>query len=244
MARRRREEANAIATQEITNGLEAIRSFGSEENDDLYISAEGNYFTESFAIRTIISSEDTHRFIKKVEMLVRSSREYKAYIGHLRSGLGMDHCSFLSGIDMSNGDITLEFHHCPLTLFDIVDIIIAHRLNCEKAITSLTIADEVLANHMENRVGILPLSRTVHKLVHSGSVIVHPAQVHGDWLRFLRAYSSGVDGDTVSKLLRFCSITENTMLTSTKKISASDCHPRLRADVVVPTKAEIRLLLG
>jgi hypothetical protein len=236
------EAGTEIAQADVSTGLEAVRSHGSRD-DELRIAAEGNFFSEPFATSRMVTAEESVRFVKKVELLVRNSREYKAFVGHLRHDLAMDRCSFLPGIDMSTDDVTLEFHHHPLTLFQIVDVVLAHRLASGHAVTSLTVADEVLAAHASGMVGVLPLSRTVHRLVHAGAIVVHPAQVHGDWLSFLRAYPLGVDAETVAGLLGFCSVTEEAMVASLAKIDASASAPRLRADAVVPDPAEVRLLL-
>lgn len=227
---------------EVSTGLEAIRSFGSRD-DELYIQADGRFFVEQFTTSQIVTAEENVRFIKKVEQLVRTSREYKAFIGHLRNDLGMNRCSFLSGIDMTMDDVTLEYHHCPLTLYQIVDVVMSHRLNSGQAVTSLTVADEVLQAHMLGMVGVLPLARTVHKLVHAGTVSVHPSQIHGDWLAFLRAYPLGISEELIAQLLRFVATTEDEVVEGARKIDASAATPRLRADVIVPSSEEINLLL-
>lgn len=228
---------------EIATGLESIRLHG-DRDEELYLSADGNFFEESFMTSRIVTAEENVKFIKKIEALVRGSSEYKCYIGYLRNDLGMNRCSFMSGIDMSNDDITLEMHHAPLTLFQIVEIIIGHRLNRGQAVTSLSIADEVMNMHFENKVGMVPLTKSAHKLVHARSLTIHPAMVHGNYLGFLRDYPDGVDETVISQIIDFVQISESDVYENSLKIDGSSATPILRADVNIPTRDQINLLLS
>ena len=109
---------------EVSSGLAAISTFGDTE-EELAIQADGQFFVEEFFTKNIYSSEENISFIKKIESIVRSSREYKIYISHLRNDLNMNRCSFLGNIDTTTDEVSLEMHHCPLTLFDIVDIVLS-----------------------------------------------------------------------------------------------------------------------
>ena len=252
MARQRREQPapppTSVAVQpppvspEVAHGLEAIRLHGGRD-EELYLSAPTSFFQEAFMTDRIVTAEESTRFIKKIEALVRSSREYSRYIAYMRTDLGMNRCSFLSNLDMSSDEISLEFHHCPINLYQIVDIIITHRLARGQAVTSLSVADEVMRAHYDNTIGLVPLSRSVHKLVHSGALVVHPAMVHGNWLEFLRAYPDGVNEELIASLLAFVNVTEDDVSAATQKIDASQTAPRLRDDSFVPSREELNLLL-
>lgn len=226
---------------EVMTGLEAIRVHDGRD-EELYLSAEGNFFEEAFVTDRIVTAEEQVRFIKKIEALVRGSREYKAYIGYLRNDLGMDRCSVLPNLDTTAG-VTLEFHHAPLNLFQIVDIIINHRLSRGQPVTSLSVADEVMRMHAENLVGLIPVSRSVHKLIHAGALTVHPAMVHGDWLGFLKAYPDGVTEDIISAMLRFVSVTEQLVVEMAEKVDAAAAEPRFREGAYIPSRDEVNLLL-
>lgn len=231
-----------VVPAEVASGLEAIRSYGSRD-EELYLRSDGGFFEEPFMTDRIVSAEESVRFIKKIEALVRGSREYKTYISYLRVDLGMNRCSFLPNLDVSTDDIGLEMHHCPLTLFEIVDIVITHRLGRGQAVTSLSVADEVMRAHFDNAVGLVPVCRSAHKLVHSGALFVHPLMVHGAWIEFLRAYSDGVSEETVAKLIAFLNTPEEVVARSAAKIDGRLAQPRLRADVVVPTREQVGVLL-
>ena len=225
----------------VSSGLEAIRSHGGRD-EELYISADGAFFEEAFMTDRIVTAEEHVRFVKKIEALVRGSPEYSAYVGYLRNELRMDRCSFLPGLDMSENEVGLEMHHAPLTLFAIVDIVISHRLARGQAVTSLTVADEVMRAHYEEKVGIVPLSRTAHKLVHSGALTLHPAMIHGGWVDFLRDYPDGVDEVTISKLIEFLAVTEESVVATAGKASGA-AVPLLREGASVPTVEQVKMLL-
>ena len=231
-----------VVPAEVASGLEAIRSHGGRD-EELYLSAEGSFFEESFMTDRIVTAEENVRFIKKIEALVRGSREYKSYISYLRNDLNMNRCSFLPNLDFSTDEVGLEMHHCPITLYTLVDVVITHRLARGQAVTSLSVADEVMRMHFENKVGLVPLCRSAHKLVHSGGLIVHPLMVHGDYLGFLRSYPDGVSEELVAQLLAFINVDETAVANSAAKIDGRLAQPRLRDDSVVPSRDEVNLLL-
>lgn len=227
---------------EVASGLEAIRLHGGRD-EELYLSAEGSFFEEAFVTDRIVTAEEASRFIKKIEALIRTSPEYKTYIGYLRSDLGMNRCSFLPNLDVTTDEVGLEMHHCPLNLFQVVEVVVNHRLTRGQPVTSLSVADEVMRMHFEDKIGLVPLSRSVHKLVHAGSVVVHPAMVHGDWVGFLRAYPDGVAEELIAALLRFVVVDEAVVAESAEKLDGSRVAPRLRDGVSVPSADELGLLL-
>ena len=226
----------------VASGLEAIRLHG-DRDDELYLSADSSFFEESFTTDRIVTAEEMVRFIKKIEVLVRGSREYKAWVGHLRGDVGLNRCSFLSNLDFSTDEIGLEMHHCPLTLYEIVEIVLNHRFARGQAVTSLSAADEVLRAHFEGHVGVVPLSRSVHKLVHAGTVAIHALQVHGDWLSFVRDYSDGINEETVAKLLRFVELDEAEVIARAECLDGSVSRPRMLPGARVPSTAEVAVLL-
>jgi hypothetical protein len=233
-------ESPLSSLDDVLTGLEAIRAHGNRD-EELRIDA-GGFFEEAFMMDRTVSPEDSARFIKKVEALVRSSTEYKAYIGHLRIDLGLNRCSFMPNVDVSTGEVSLEMHHAPLTLYAITDLILSHRLAQGHPVTSLTIADEVIQAHFAGMVGLVPMVESVHKLVHAGTLVVSPHMVHGDWVALLRAYPLGVTEDLLIQLSSFVLVTEEQVVT-TAQTKLDGGSPRLREGVQIPTMAELQLLM-
>ena len=89
-------------------------------------------------------------------------------------------------------------------LYDIINIVAASKIVRGEGVTSLTLAHEVMNLHYENLIGIVPLSRTVHELAHSGEIFINLKQVFGDVNEFVKRYSDGLtDGyiDDFNKLV-------------------------------------------
>ena len=113
------------------------------------------------------------KYIKYIEKLVRNSYEYRNYIWTLKNEFDINRCKFLKDIDIQKTGVGLEFHHYPFTLYDIVFLTITDKINrygqFESNITDAwKLAEEITRLHYENKVGLVPLTTTVHELVHNG----------------------------------------------------------------------------
>jgi hypothetical protein len=133
------------------------------------------------------------KFIKYIEKLVRQSYEYKTYIGFLKNELNLTKCTFLPMIDTNEiKRVGVEFHHYPFTLFDITSIVLDEHMliKNEKHINPFKIAEEIMELHFQNYIGLVPLTTTVHELVHSGKVFVNLKYVFGNYTKFMNRYES------------------------------------------------------
>ncbi|AMS01326.1 hypothetical protein AR9_g242 [Bacillus phage AR9] len=142
-----------------------------------------------------ITSNEKERlkFIKRIEKIIRRSFEYKTYIGFLKNELDLTKCTFLPMVDTKEiKKVGLEFHHYPFTLFDIVSIVLDEHIlvNGEKRINPFDIAEEVMELHYQNYIGLVPLTKTVHELVHSGKIFVNLNYVFGNYTKFINKYES------------------------------------------------------
>ena len=138
------------------------------------------------------NSKDKDRLIKRIERYVRSSMEYKDYIAFLRENMNMDACAFFNNISKEGGKrIRIEVHHAPLTLYDIVSTVLTKYEAEGMPLNDLMIADEVMKLHYENMVGLIPLSKTIHEVIHKSPTekIVLPAyMIYGNFKEFLEKY--------------------------------------------------------
>lgn len=138
----------------------------------------------------IMNDKDKIKFIKTLERIVRSSDEYKQYIQFLKKEIDMTRCTFFSNVSNKNGGkISIEIHHEPFTLFDIVSIVLDKYIDMNLDINPLTISEEVMKIHYKNLVGLIPLSVTVHKLVHDGKIFIPLQNVYGNYIGFIEEYS-------------------------------------------------------
>jgi hypothetical protein len=135
--------------------------------------------------------KDKFKFITTVEKLCRTSMEYYDLINFLRINMGMDFCSFFHKVSKNaygKTRIKVEIHHEPFTLYDIVAIILNNRLDNNESVDMFDIANEVMECHYEGIVGLLPLSVTVHELVHSGKLFIPLQFIDEGFNIFLNRY--------------------------------------------------------
>lgn len=162
----------------------------------------------------IENSKDRKKFIDRVEKIVRSSMEYRDYIQYLKENVDMNRCIFFQNV-MNNkgsgrGRISIEVHHEPFTLFDYVDVVINKYQEEGLPINDLTIADEVLELHYSNKVGLVPLSKTMHQMAHKSSKIIIPLNMcYGEYSKFLDEYQDYISDDLYDKLERKMDMTNN-----------------------------------
>ena len=157
---------------------------------------------ESFYdVEILFSEKAKSKFIKKIEKIIRSSYEYRTYIGILKNELNLTKCTFLPEIDISAIKVSLEFHHYPFTLYDLVAIEIEKDINCNnKFIDPFDIADRVMINHYKNIIGLVPLSATVHQLVHDGKKFVNKKYIYGNYEKFIDKYAKSITEEYSSKI--------------------------------------------
>ena len=73
----------------------------------------------------------------------------------------------------------------------------------------LLIADEVLLLHYENKVGLVPLSKTPHQMIHNSTKLMVPlTMVYGSYSDFLDEYEEWIPEELFDKIERKLSATE------------------------------------
>lgn len=139
-------------------------------------------------------SKQLHKFFYNIERIVRQSHAYKKFINFLREHVDLNCCSFYKNINnIDTNSIHIEIHHEPFTLFDIVNIIYNKRLSLHEPITENSIAKEVIWNHYRMAIGLIPLSETVHELVHNGFLFIPTTSVFGYYKKFYQDYEDFID---------------------------------------------------
>jgi hypothetical protein len=84
-------------------------------------------------------------------------------------------------------------HHAVFTLFDIVATIYQKRLALHQSIEENDIAQEVMWNHYRMTVALIPLSETVHELVHNGFLFIPTTAPFGYYKVFAKEYEPFID---------------------------------------------------
>lgn len=160
------------------------------------------------------TDKDKHRFISSIENEIRNSMEYRDYVRFAKDHMDLNSCIFFQKItaNKKNGGkrVTVELHHEPFTLYDIVSVIVQKYIDQGLPYNDLLITDEVLELHYENKVGLVPLSKTAHQMVHNSTKLMVPLTAcHGEYSDFLDAYEPWIDEALYNKLEKKIVQTEN-----------------------------------
>lgn len=134
------------------------------------------------------------KLIKTCEKFIRSSMEYKDYMDFLKSHLNFNRCAVLSNVINGNGKkYSIEIHHTPFTLYDLVDIEITRRELMSEPIEVLQIAESIMEIHYDGLVGLIPLSKTQHELVHSFKCFIPLQHIYQDYQRYYELYEDYIE---------------------------------------------------
>ena len=140
---------------------------------------------------TYDTEKDKRKFIERTKRVIRTSQEYKDYMRFLRENMDMNKCAFFSGIKHTRENkVQVEIHHEPFTLDDIVRTVIAKQLDEGKPLNDLDIADEVMELHYNDMVGLVPLSKTIHEVIHSDTdkLFIPISLCYGNYKKFIEEY--------------------------------------------------------
>lgn len=141
--------------------------------------------------------KDYEYYLRDIEKVVRGSFEYQRMVGFLRQNLDMNQCSFYQAVtNIDTTKIRIELHHEPLSLYDIVSIVVKKRIHFGESLEVEYVAKEVVYNHYTMSVGLIPLSETVHELVHNQYLFVPNDKVFGNWRFFVNQYDPWVPEET------------------------------------------------
>jgi len=142
------------------------------------LSSNDSSFTLELNRRTFMDEKEEHKFIRKVEYLIRQSMEYKEWVDYIKHVLGSYTCKFTGEIET---EVTIDIHHHPIDLYTICKTVIQNIIHKKENFNTLIIAEKVLNLHFENRVGYIPLIRTLHEKYHNGFLRIPISLVQGDY---------------------------------------------------------------
>ena len=167
---------------------------------------------------------EKRRLVNRIKGEVRTSLEYEDYIMFLRQNVGMDACAFFNSISKkTNKRVRIEVHHTPLTIDDIVKLVLDKRILCGEEINDLMIAREVAKIHYNNQVGLIPLSKSLHEVVHSNNekLVIPMHMIFGDYVKFLAEYEDALNLDENKNIKKKIEL----MIERTKDLNAEsfDC---------------------
>ena len=148
------------------------------------------------------SAKERRKFITTIEQMVRSSDEYKEYIKYLKTHFDMAHCEIFPKVISGNGrKYSIDIHHEPFYLAWIVDTVIRKRQDLQESLNPFLIADEVMDLHYKGWIGLIPLSKTAHELVHSDRITIPLQYIYQRYDLFFKEYEMWIS-DYVKDIIK------------------------------------------
>ena len=162
-----------------------------------FIKTDQNYIIDTdksylpFYVEKISNEKNLVKIIKKIETMIRTSKEYKLFINEIKSLPELNNDVFFPNMTKDQ-DIEIELHHFPLTLFDIIEILIINHLINKNPFSTFLIANEVLEEHINFNIGVVPLNKTNHQLVHSDKLELNLNYCFGNYQNFINKYENAI----------------------------------------------------
>lgn len=141
----------------------------------------------------ITSVDELTQNIKKIESMIRNSKEYRGYLSFIKEHLSIRNCAYFEKVDFVENNLDIQFHHL-ITLYDLVVLVGGNmllNLGEDEYLLTFDIAKEVIKEHLEDNIPGVMLSKTVHELVHIGQYVIPPnsKEVHlGNYTNFITKY--------------------------------------------------------
>ena len=225
---------NLIEDLEVVDNSSNMEDFESQpdEFNQPILTSNNDFFSLEFNLsNSIIDDSEEKKLIRAAERLIRTSKEYSYYLGFLKQDLGMTRCSVMPNLDAECN--TLEMHHYPFTLYELCEIVMKKQFASNIPVNTFTIADEVLRLHYDNVIGLVPLSVTVHQLVHAGRIFLKLSQTFGNITKFITNYQDFIDEELIVKLAKIIELSkrETNMTDDPKllKVKVYDADIELKA---------------
>lgn len=184
------------------NGNLVVGLKGAEKFVHIAFNKKDKYF---------MNPSDFIRFIKSCEGTIRHSTEYSRYIAYLKCDVGLQSCALFRDINSSVSPI--EMHHGPIfNLYDIIEIQIAHLYKSGDRINTMNVAHNVLKDHFENIIQIVPLCEMAHKGWHSfqklknkdnSNFFLSTDSAWGDFKKFVEKYHNDFTMQHVMKIKQY-----------------------------------------
>nr|DAR94465.1 MAG TPA: hypothetical protein [Caudoviricetes sp.] len=163
-------------------------------------------------------------FVKGIEKMVRNDDRYKKYINYLKKKVKLDKCQVLKNV--TDEDATIEMHHGPIfTLFDICAIVLEYFLIKKWKISTFRVANTVLMEHQQNRIGVVMVSTTIHEAIHNGEIFINYHQAWGDIAGFVDKYKCAMSDEYKEQLNKYI---DRSLLYDSTDFSVLDLNKELK----------------
>lgn len=164
------------------------------------------------------NSTDFLKFVKSCEKLVRVSPEYKEWREYITDVVQDNYC-FITHEVMQQ--VSIDIHHHIPCLFSIVKAVVNKKLDTKESFCSFDICLDVMKVHFENKVGYIPLLKSMHEKYHNGFLQIPIQLVKGDYNSFLKDYGDYLDDED------WCTINERMIVKNVPQDWQSESYPGL-----------------
>ena len=171
-----------------------------------------------YTIYDLEDEKELKKYFSDIEREIRGSFEYRGMIKYMKDNMNMDQCAFIQVSSKDNYNIRIEVHHYPFTLYDIVTIVYKKRCYYHQPLNLQLLAKECTMLHYKLLVGLIPLSKTAHQLVHAGKLFIPVDNVIGRYKLFVEFYKPFCDEEQLDSLNR---IEKYSMEETTELLSSS-----------------------
>lgn len=189
-----------------------IQQYGFENAQVMVMDDIPPYSTEDY---DLFNEKDFKKYIDDIERMVRSSREYREAVQYMRKFINMNTSLFFQNVNnIETAKIKIELHHYPFTLYDIALTVFNKRSRLQEPLDIELVAKEVAYLHYFLIIGLVPLSKTEHKLVHNQALFI-PLEfngepiVLGDYNKFIEMYEQDIPEDAMARYNTYKELTKN-----------------------------------
>lgn len=146
--------------------------------------------------------KELNKFVSNCKKLVRSSLEYSTWVSFIKHEKNL--CQYTHE---SNNVLTVDLHHHPYSLENIVKIVLQKQIQVNNKTTTLDVAKEVLQLHYDNKVGYILLIKSLHEKFHNGYLKIPIEIVNGNWKQFEQEYLPYISKEIFSVVNKYRNIT-------------------------------------
>ena len=198
------------------NNIQVITEGNSAPSRVYKISNVPEYDYEDY---NLYDPKQFKKYIDDIERNCRFSFEYNRWVYFLRENINMNSCSIYQMVsNKETFKIKIHLHHEPLTLFDICMAVYNRRASAKESISVDAVCKEVMYQHYMLRLGIIPLSETVHELVHNSFIFIPTRAVFGKYWEFVDLYKEWMDDKVLDTLSMIEEKSKGYSMESTKEL--------------------------
>jgi len=158
-----------------------------DKSEEIEVSIEPCEYLDDLGL--FDDDKEFYRFIVRTKYYIRKSYEYTNLMRFLKRKRGMYCCGVHQNINIWDG-FSINIHHTPLVMEDIIHVIISKRLKCGESLKMSAIAKEVMMVHYMGLVGLYPLCETCHEYAHgdTNDLFIPLKSIFGDPDAFFKIY--------------------------------------------------------